>query len=456
MQGKKLSYSASPARLAALEVCGIIRTRKAFASEIIGAQIDSSDMIPADKAFATLLVLGVVSTQGTLDEIIDRSVHSSKNLEGRVRDSLRISCYEIIFLGKSPYAAVDQGVALVRSVTHKAAGLANAVLRKIVADKETFPFGNPETDFEALSRLHAFPFWMTNLLVNELGFAAAKSFLEASNSPAPLFIAVNSLKATSKEVQAVFREAGSEVAKVSLNKEAMAECFYVKDGKSLQAAGVKNLFAEGKILVSDAAAQLVVESILPEKAPASFLEVGAGRGTKSILIQSAARRRYGEQIPLQVLDFHGFKIKILKDRLAVYDARLDKTHVIDARKLDKTFKPKSFEMVFIDAACSGLGTLRRHPEIRWRLQKESISTMAKISYEILEETAKLVKVGGTLAYSTCTVTREENQGVIETFLKSERGKNFRLEPIAGKASLSTQLRPGSSDAHFAVRMVRVG
>ena len=131
----------SPARLAALEAVRLVRERDAFAQDIIAKRIDSSDLEPEDRAFATKLVLGAVSAQGTLDEIVDRALRSPSDVQPDVRDALRLGAYEIVFLDKSPHAAVDQGVELVRSIAPRAAGLANAVLRKIVMLKASFPFG---------------------------------------------------------------------------------------------------------------------------------------------------------------------------------------------------------------------------------------------------------------------------------------------------------------------------
>lgn len=455
MPGKNYRPAASPARQAALEVGTLVRTRKAFTSEVIASHIDPSGLSPEDKAFATRLALGVTSTWGTLDELIDRHLNAPKGLEPCVRDALRISCYEIIFLDKSGYAAVDQGVELVKCVTPKASGLANAVLRKIAAEKGDFPFGDPKSDIEALARLYAFPVWLARLLVDEDGYEEAKDFMEASNGPAPLFLAVNSLKATDGEVEKAFSEAGATVREVALDGMPVPGCLYLKEGRALQRPRIQGLFAQGKILVSDAASQLVVESTLPASLEGPFLEIGAGRGTKSILFQSGAKRRFGRQLPLQVLDLHGFKVRLLKSRASAYGAHIEKAHVADACRLGGLFDAGSLDTVFIDAPCSGLGTLRRHPEIRWRIQEQDIHVMAEAAFAMLEEAAPAVKVGGTLAYSTCTVTREENQATIRRFLESEAGAGYRLEPIAGKSCIATRLSPGSSDAHFAVRMARV-
>ncbi|MEG0476265.1 MAG: transcription antitermination factor NusB, partial [Raoultibacter sp.] len=164
---------ASAARIFAVRVGRAVRMRNAFTHDIITAQLEKTKLTPEDKAFATKLALGVTSSVGTLDEIIDRCLRSPKDISPEVRDALRISTYEIIFLGKSLHAAVDQGVELVRFVAPEAAGLANAVLRKVSRAKEEFPFGDVATSTGALARQQAFPLWMAQLLVEDLGREAA-------------------------------------------------------------------------------------------------------------------------------------------------------------------------------------------------------------------------------------------------------------------------------------------
>lgn len=445
---------ASPARLAALDVCRAVRERDAYAQDIISTRIDHSSMSPEDRAFATRLVLGVVSSVGVLDEIIDHSMRSPTDVQEDVRDALRIATYEIIFLNKSPHAGVDQGVELVRSVQPRAAGLGNAVLRKVVAAKTSFPFADPTRDVAALARLHAFPLWLTKRLVSDLGAREAVDFMRASNEPAPLFVAVNEGRATGEELCAVFSSAGCPLETVELDGIEVPGCWRVSDSHILQHTQIQRLFSEGKMLVSDAASQLVAASVLPERMPASMLEIGAGRGTKTILLQSNALRLYGSPIELVALDNHAFKIDLLRKRIAEYGVHVADAIEGDATMLDQVVGNKQFDAVFIDAPCSGLGTLRRHPEIRWRLTEQRVSEQAALGLALLRSSASHVARGGQLAFATCTVTHAENNAVVKKFLEGPDGEGFELAPIAGHACLATRLYPGSSDAHFAVRFVR--
>lgn len=451
---KRQRSKASPARLAALEVVRAVREREAFAQDVIGTRIDHSDLSSEDRAFATKLALGVVSASGTLDEIIDRALNKPTDVQPDVRDALRVSTYEIIFLGKTPHAAVDQGVELVRSFALSAAGLANAVLRKIVGLRASFPFGDPARDLEALARLHAFPVWLARKLIADLGPQVAIDFMRASNEQAPLFIAVNAAKTSDEALLSAFEKLNEGLDPVAIDGATVSGCYRVLDTRALLLPEVKHLFSQGRILVSDAASQLVAASVLPESKPESFLEIGAGRATKTILLQSDAVRSYGSQLALTTLDNHDFKTKLLVERAERYGTDVADALTGDALELGSVVGERAFEEIFIDAPCSGLGTLRRHPEIRWRIEPADIVEFARVQLGMLQAAAPHVAAGGSLAYATCTVTREENNGVVKAFLESEAGSGFELAPTGGRSCVATRLFPGSTDAHFAVRFVR--
>ncbi len=446
---------ASPARLAALDVTRAVRKRNAYANEVIASRIDTSDMSTADRAFATLLVLGVVSTYGTLDEIINRAMKKPTDAFDDVRDALRISVYEIIFLDKSPHAALDQGVELVRAISPSASGLGNAILHRVLEMKPEFPFGDPNHDINALARVYAFPKWMARKLVEDMGAKEASTLMHASNEPAPLFISVNALKANDEEIIAAFEAEGATLRPAESQGVSPAGCFHVSNPRAIAAPSITKLFDEGKILVSDASAQTVAECIFDQDKPESVLEVGAGRGTKTILIQNAAVRTLGHQIVLTSVDLHDFKVQLLKERASSYGVELEQAVAGNAMRLENVVGDATYDTVFVDAPCSGLGTLRRHPEIRWRINEQHIEELADTQLAILRSAAKRVAAQGHLVYSTCTVTYDENTGVVKRFLESPEGKNFKLATVFDKSAFISMLCNGSPDAHFAVKFERV-
>ncbi|MSA95524.1 antitermination protein NusB, partial [Gordonibacter urolithinfaciens] len=253
---------------------------------------------------------------------------------------------------------------------------------------------------------------------------------------------------------AALAEAGADVRPVSIDGVEVPGCLQVAEPRALQDGRVRRLFSQGKLLVSDAASQLVAASVLPAHMPASFLEIGSGRGTKTILLQSGALRAYGSQMELVALDNHAFKTDLLRERAVEYGVHVADAVTGDATMLGAVLGRRRFDAVFIDAPCSGLGTLRRHPEIRWRLTEEHLGELAALGLSLLRSAAGQVARGGQLAYATCTVTHTENNAVVKRFLESPEGADFELAPIAGKACVATRLAPGTPDAHFAVRFAR--
>ena len=448
--------NATPARLAALDVVRTVRERNAFAQDVIAQVIDKSTMSVEDRAFATLLALGTVSARGTLDEIIDRALDTPEDIFRETRDALQISTYELIFLGKEAHAAVDQGVEMVKSFSPgPAARVANAVLHKIVRLRIDFPFGNPATDLDALARTQAFPTWMAKKLMEEMGPQAAIEFMRASNEQAPLYVAVNACKVDDEHVLKAFERAEEEVQPVALGDMNVQGCLRVPESRALLVPALARQLDQGKILVSDAAAQMVAANVLPDQKPESVLEIGAGRATKTILLQSNACRKYGSQIEEYVtIDNHAYKTRLLEKRAEQYGVVVTEAFTGNALELDNIMPDRTFSFIFVDAPCSGMGTLRRHPEIRWRTSEEDLAGFVETQLGMLKAAAGHVAPGGALAYSTCTVTREENAGVVKAFLDSEEGADFTLDQLCGRNCLATRLAPGSSDAHFAVRFVR--
>ena len=412
----------TPARQAACAIGRVVRERNAYVAEVTPAVLAKFQGIsPEDAAFATKIARGVTATVGTLDEFINRNMKTPNDIDEVVRDAMRVSAYELLFLDKPAYVVVDQGVELVCSVAPKAGGLANAVLRRMSESAKTFPFGNPNLSLQVLARSQAFPMWLAKRLMNEMTLPKATAFMHACNTDAPVFIAVNSVKGEFEQIEEAFDQAGSLLEA----SEDVQGCYRVKEARSLRSADVRALFEAGELLVSDEGAQTVAQLAMPAEEPASFLEIGSGRGTKTILLQSAAHRAFGHCVPMTSVDDHEFKGKILGERCAAYGIDTVEPLTADARTLSQKLPEASFDAVLLDAPCSGVGTLRRHPEIRWRLKPEDITSMASINLDLLIEATKMVKPGGVITYATCTVFPEENEQVNRALLEDEVRRTVR-------------------------------
>jgi len=452
--------SATMARTLAREVVTAVRVRDAYAHEVLSAALEESKLSERDRGFATMLAYGTISCRGTLDEAVVRYLSPGRELEPMVGDALAVSAYELLFSGKAAHAAVSEGVELVKAIRPAAAGLANAVLRKLAADAPTFPWGDPLTDIEALARLHGHPTWLAQLLVDEFGHEAAAAFMEADNEPAPLYLAHASLERSFEEVLDSLNRDGADPVETAIDG-----CIEARvPSRAIASKALKRK----DVLVCDAAAQFAV-SCVPSGPGAWIVEIGAGRGTKSVLLAAMARRRGGPAFRVTAVDPHAFKLKELRDTASVLGLPEISTCVADATT-DAPGLPAdgSADAVLIDAPCTGLGTLRRHPDRRWKAKPEEIETLALLGSALLQRAARLVKPGGFMVYSTCTVTRAENRGVLEEFLASEAGEGFAYDTVTANVpagwerwlgedgmfqSLPTQ---GGPDGHFVARLIRKG
>ncbi len=225
--------------------------------------------------------------------------------------------------------------------------------------------------------------------------------MAANNEPAPLFVAVNPFVASATEAHAALESDGADPQPCAL-----AGCIRAGD----PAAAVHGrALADGLVFATDAAAQLVA-SLVTARPSQRILEIGAGRGTKTVLIQAAAVAA-GGPARLYTVDLHEFKTRLLMERLARYGVPGVSALTGDATDL-ATVKglpaEASVDAVLIDAPCSGLGTLRRHPEKRWRVTPVEIDELAALGSRAPREASRLVRPGGFVVYSTCTLANAEN------------------------------------------------
>lgn len=473
----------SPARALAYECLEKTRKRNAFARNVLDGMLDDSGLSFQDKAFATRLVLGVVSTVGALDAVIDKSMRSPRDVKPNVRSALRISAYEILFLKKSSHVAVDQGVELVRYAAPKAANLGNAVLHKLAHQAKIFPFGDPDSDIRIAALEQGFPVWMASRMEEMHGAETARDMMRACNEDAPIFLAINSLKATAGEVEGVLNRLGAEFVPASIGGSPIEGCLWLSSGAKLHEDAIKRMLAQGKMLVSDAASQAVVlracqealaqsvrrakdEGASPRGRRISALELCCGRGTKTILLQDRMNRLSGQSFsPFVAVDNVKYKVDVTSSRLKRFGVHADGVVCADASSPELASEVNApdggFDFVFVDAPCTGTGTLRRHPEIRWKISYDDVLQCARNGLSLLKSASALVAPGGVLAHSTCSMEPEEDELVVEGFLRSPEGAGFKAVSMGGGSGMHLPLHSGmgeqghpSSDSHFLALFVR--
>jgi 16S rRNA (cytosine967-C5)-methyltransferase len=427
----------APARVVALEILARVATRRATLSDALATPA-AERLDERDRAFLHELVLGTLRRRGWLDHVLaGLSSRPIDRLTPGVLDALRLGAYQLLFLRVPPHAAVSESVELARRVDPRSAGFANAVLRRL--HREGPP---PEPDPVAdpigwLTSAGSLPRWLAERWRDRLGPGPAVARARALLAPPPTHVRLNPRVGDAREQLAA--------AGVELRPTAVPGALEAEGGRLTS-------FAErGLLYAQDAGSQLVASLAATG---GLVLDACAAPGGKALLMADLV----GARGRVVAADASTKRLAALVRLRARWGAANLFPLVADA--LRSPFAPV-FEAVLLDAPCSGLGTLARNPDIRWRLAAEDLARHAARQSALLESVASLVRPGGCLVYATCSVEPEENEDVVGPFL--ERHAEFRVEgppPWADpfRAGDFVRLDPAHhrGDAFFAARLRRAG
>jgi 16S rRNA (cytosine967-C5)-methyltransferase len=415
-------------RLLALRVLERVQRAGAYADVVLHSTLARSGLSAPDRAFATELVYGTLRWRGRLDHLLGRCLDRDLDkLEPLVATALRLGAYQIVVEDRVPVsAAVDESVRCLRAAgVERATGLANAVLRRLAADLPGL--AEPQLLDDPLGHLmHALslPHWIAAGWIEQYGPEEAAALARASNEPPPLTVRANRVRTDRDALLGELRERFPEAR----------ACRFAVDGIVLGRRGNPSLdpaFRDGRFTVQDEASQLVVALLDPQPGE-KVLDVCAAPGGKS----TAIAERVGPTGSVLALDRHERRLDLARRAARRLSLGNLACQVADAsRSLRTVAPPKRFDRVLVDAPCSGLGTLRRNPDARWRVRAVDPSRLAEAQGAILRSAAEALRPGGVLVYSTCTTLPEENEGVIEAFLSGAR--DFEREP---KDELPEELR----------------
>lgn len=383
--------------MTALERC---RRNGTWSGAAIDSAINEYELGGKAKALAVSICLGVLQNMTLCDFYIDCYSNTSK-IEPKVRDILRISVYQLIFMDRIPAsAAVNEGVALCKKLGYsRASGFVNAVLRKVANSKDALPEIPDEGTSKYLSVRYSHPEWLADELIKTHGYEFAEKFLAANNTTPDITIQVNSIKTSTDDCLKALFDAGFNVKKHDWQKDAI-----IVKGNVTQMPG----FSDGAFYVQDAAAKEAV-LIADIKPGMHVLDACAAPGGKSF---AAAICMSNEGLVLSC-DISEKKTKLIESGAERLGLDAIQVKAADARSTHEG----EYDVVLADVPCSGYGVIRKKPEIRIKPQSERESLPA-IQTAILNNLAKSVKPGGVLLYSTCTVFREENESVVRAFLES--------------------------------------
>lgn len=399
----------SPARLAAVDALSAVDEGPLDLGEAI-ARVRQPLRDERDRALLLELVAGTLRMRAALDfQIAARSSRSIAKLDDAVLRVLRLSAFQLLYLSRLPASAViNDAVELTRRAgKSSAAGLVNAVLRKLAGERERLEWPDD------IAIVHSHPRWLVDRWIARYGHEAAERWLQFNNRAPALCLAANRASTT--------REAlADELAAAGVTTEPTTRAPHglrVVAGHPLRL----DAFAEGRFIVQDEASQLIA-TLVPVRAGARVLDLCASPGGKTLSLSAAV----GSTGRVVACDVRPHRIRLL--RRTVARCRLTNTAVVHVNADGPLpFRAGSFDAVLIDAPCSGLGTVRRDPDIKWRRVESDLARFAAAQRLLLGRGAELVAPGGAVVYSTCSSEPDENEHVVRAFLQDDAP--FQLEQV---------------------------
>lgn len=390
------------ARAAALEVLERCRRNSSWSSAALDSVITKYSLDSRSAALAANICLGVMQNCTLCDFYIDS--FSTAKIEPKVRDILRCAVYQLLFMDKIPRnAAVNEAVEQAKKLGYsRASGFVNAILRTIAGNLDSLPEIPGKGCAEYLSVKYSHPVWLVQRIIAEKGYDFAEAFLAANNVPPKTSIQINTLKISAEAFMNKLRENGVNFSK----HEWLEPCLYVS-GSVTAIPG----FNEGEFYIQDAAARCAV-CAAELKEGMYVLDACAAPGGKSF---AAAIDMHGNG-SITSCDLHEKKLKLICEGAARLGIDIISTEAADAR----AERSEMFDAIIADVPCSGLGVIRKKPDIRFKSDAE-IENLPEIQLDILNNLAKNLKVGGVLIYSTCTVLKAENEDVVNAFLSGNSG-----------------------------------
>jgi 16S rRNA (cytosine967-C5)-methyltransferase len=338
-----------------------------------------------------------------------------------VRSLLRLSFYQLYYLERIPdHAAVNEAVNIAKKKGHQGiSGMVNGVLRNVIRQKNALTVPETADRVTRIALQHSHPEWLVSRWIAQYGQETTERICAANNTPPRVSIRTNTMRRSRDELLKELRLEGIDAAPSPL-----APAGIVVTNAGNMALHPK--FQRGDFSIQDESSMLVAEFVDP-KPGMSVLDCCAAPGGKTAHLAE----KMGDRGKIVACDIHEHKKKLIDHQARRLGLASIHTMVADARELAGRFPPASFDRVLLDAPCSGFGVIRRKPEIKWSKRESDIADICSVQRDILSQVKSLVKPGGLLVYSTCTIERAENDGMIRAFLE----ENPEFEPDCVTASV---------------------
>ena len=400
------------ARELALQTLTDILIDGAYSNHALSEQIEKNELTVQDKNFMTELVYGTLQHEQLLNFYVTPFFNGK--VKAWVRILIQMTLYQMLFLDSVPeHAAISEAVKIAKKRGGQFNGkLVNAILRELTRT----PLPSLDTIKDEAERLAvetSHPLWLIKLWSKQFGWEKTIQMARANNERVNVTIRVNGVRGTREELKQKLESEGITCEYGNLSQDALV----ILKGNVIKTKD----FEQGWFYVQDESSMLVARALKP-KHHSKVLDTCSAPGGKTTHVAELMRQTG----TVYAHDVYEHKIKLIEDNVK----RLGLTNVVatlqDATTLNERYESDSFDAVLVDAPCSGLGILRRHPEVKITKQPSDLDEIMLIQKKILNTVAPLVKVGGTLVYSTCTVNRKENDKMVEQFLAQH--PEYELDP----------------------------
>lgn len=438
------------ARYFAVKILSRYDRSDSYIDKLLSHTLKNENLSPPDKSLLTELVNGVIRWRTRLDWVLTGFYYGDyQKCLNLVKNSMRVALYQILYLNRIPIpAAINESVEIVKNIQgDKTAGIVNGVLRNIARNIENIRYPEKSDDeIYHLSIMHSHPKWMVKKWVDRYGIRGAEKLMEYNNQRPYIAVRVNALKSSVEEIKVIFDEHSIEYKE---NKYLKNTLLLFAPKYDLTAS---DLFKNGKITIQDPSATLA--ATLAEAQPGwNVVDLCAAPGGKSYILAEQML----DEGTIIALDKHESKMNYISEGAQRLGFSCIAAEAGDAVVFTSE---KPYDLVFADVPCSGLGTLSKKPDIKWKKEPDDLIMIQKIQRDILSNAANLVKNGGVLIYSTCTIEPEENEDNIVWFLKQhpefelEMAEMYLSDEICSDGYMKIIPHIHKMDGAFAARLIK--
>lgn len=403
-----------------------IDKEKAYSNLAVKEYLKKYSFTAEDKALFTNIVYGVITHKKYLLYVLSRYVKRPHKQVFWVKNLLLLSAYQLLFLNIPEFAITSESVKIAKKKGGPTKGnFINGVLRSIIRDKGNIQVPK-EDNTEYLSIKYSLPKWMVEefeALFDDL--RELEDFCQSLNEPLPITIRVNTLKTTKDQLITKLSDLGIE-----FNHSRVCDDGLILMNKT-PISRVQHLLDEGLCTIQDQSSIKVGETVDP-KPGEHILDMCAAPGGKSTHLAQIMQNKGS----ILSCDIHPHKLDLINELTLRLGISIINTEYLDGTNSADKLKGRNFDKILLDAPCSGLGVIPGKPDIKWNKEKEDIAEIAKIQWSLLENAAALLRSGGELVYSTCTLTKQENEDMIDNFINEfpnfKKEKEIKLFPHKDK------------------------